>query len=475
MKVLHICSELYPLIKTGGLADVMGALPFAQKAEGMDVRVVLPMYPAVAEKLQHEHSLHLFTFAGHIEIRHAEYQGIGIYLINAPHLFNRNGNPYHNEYYQDYADNYLRFAILGWTGAALAAGADTWWGAADVLHMHDWQAGLAGAYAVAWNLPVKKIFTIHNLAYAGCFDARHMAELQLPHHFFHVDGLEFYGQISYLKAGLYYADEVTAVSPTYAREITDPSMAYGFDGLLQTRAAQQRLHGILNGVDDQVWNPATDSNIAKTYKVGKMQGKKKDKEDLQAEFGLAQNPDAPLLVMVTRLVEQKGADLVVAAAEAMVRKGIQLAVLGSGAPHLEESLRYLAATYPQQIGVKIAYNEALSHRMVAGGDVILVPSRFEPCGLTQLYGLKYGTLPLVRSTGGLADTVVDTTPETQKEKTATGFVFLHADVNGFLYAVDKMLEIWAKPRQWSLIRSTAMQQDFSWQKAAKSYLALYSK
>ncbi|MFC0323922.1 glycogen synthase GlgA [Gallibacterium melopsittaci] len=476
MKVLHICSELYPLIKTGGLADVMGALPFAQQAEGMDVRVVLPMYPTVAEKLpQHEHSLHLFTFAGHIEIRHAEYQGIGIYLINAPHLFNRAGNPYHNEYYQDYADNYLRFAILGWVGAALAAGADTWWGEADVLHMHDWQAGLAGAYAVAWNLPVKKIFTIHNLAYAGLFDARHMAELQLPHHFFHVDGLEFYGQISYLKAGLYYADEITAVSPTYAREITDPSMAYGFDGLLQTRAAQHRLHGILNGVDDQVWNPATDPNLEKTYKIGKMQGKKKDKEALQAEFGLAQNPDAPLLVMVTRLVEQKGADLVIAAAETMVNKGIQLAVLGSGAPHFEESLRHLAATYPSQIGVKIAYNEALSHRMVAGGDVILVPSRFEPCGLTQLYGLKYGTLPLVRATGGLADTVVDTTPDTQKVKTATGFVFLHADVTGFLYAIDKMLDIWQKPRQWSLIRSTAMQQDFSWQKAAKSYLALYQK
>ncbi|MFC0308371.1 glycogen synthase GlgA [Gallibacterium trehalosifermentans] len=476
MKVLHICSELYPLIKTGGLADVMGALPFAQQAEGMDVRVVLPMYPAVAEKLpQHEHSLHLFTFAGHLEIRYVEYQGIGIYLINAPHLFNRSGNPYHNEHYQDYADNYLRFATLGWVGATLAAGADRWWGEADVLHMHDWQAGLAGAYAVAWNLPVKKIFTIHNLAYAGLFDARHMAELQLPHHFFHIDGLEFYGQISYLKAGLYYADEITAVSPTYAREITDPSMAYGFDGLLQTRAAQQRLHGILNGVDDQVWNPATDPNLEKTYKIGKMQGKKKDKEALQAEFGLAQNPDAPLLVMVTRLVEQKGADLVIAAAEAMVNKGIQLAVLGAGAPHFEEALRHLAATYPSQIGVKIAYNEALSHRMVAGGDVILVPSRFEPCGLTQLYGLKYGTLPLVRATGGLADTVVDTTPDSQKAKTATGFVFLHADVNGFLYAIDKMLEIWQKPRQWSVIRSTAMQQDFSWQKAAKYYLALYQK
>lgn len=476
MKVLHICSELYPLIKTGGLADVMGALPFAQQAEGMDVRVVLPMYPAVAEKLpQHQHSLHLFSFAGHIEIRFAEYKGIGIYLINAPHLFDRGGNPYHNEYYQDYADNYLRFATLGWVGASLAAGADQWWGEADVMHMHDWQAGLAAAYATAWQLPLKKIFTIHNLAYAGLFDARHMAELQLPYHFFHVDGLEFYGQISYLKSGVYYADEITAVSPTYAKEITDPSMAYGFDGLLQTRAAQNRLHGILNGVDDQVWNPATDNYIAKTYKHGKMQGKKKDKQALQAEFGLTETESAPLLVMVTRLVEQKGADLVINAAEELINRGVQLAVLGTGAPHFEETLRQLAAKYPQQIGVKIAYNEAISHQMVAGGDVILVPSRFEPCGLTQLYGLKYGTLPLVRATGGLADTVVDTTPETQKQKTATGFVFQFADVQGFLYAVDQMLSVWQKPRQWSLIRSTAMSQDFSWQKAAKSYFALYNK
>lgn len=354
MKVLHVCSELFPLIKTGGLADVMGALPFAQQAAGADVRVVLPMYPAVAEKIGTTgHVAYFHTFAGHIEIRYADFHGVGIYLINAPHLYAREGNPYHDPYYHDYADNYLRFALLGWVGASLAAGADSWWGQVNILHAHDWQAGLACAYLRAWGMPVKTVFTVHNMAYAGVFDPAHLGQIELPGYFFHTNGLEFYGQMSYLKAGLYYADRITTVSPTYAKEITEEANAYGFHGLLQTRAAEHRLSGILNGVDNTVWNPNKDTYLEQTYKHGKMQGKRVNKQALQSIFHLPANPDAALFVMVTRLVEQKGADILLGAAEALLTHDVQLVVLGSGAPYLEEAFSDLAARYPQKVGAKI--------------------------------------------------------------------------------------------------------------------------
>lgn len=475
MKILHICSEMYPLIKTGGLADVMGALPYAQQQAGNEVRVLLPYYPQVAEKLGEAVEVTtLGTFAGIVTLRFAQFNGLGVYVIDAPHLFNRR-LPYYDDNYQDYTDNYRRFALLGYLGAQLAAGLDHWWGRADILHAHDWQAGLACAYLKSWHSPVKSVFTIHNIAYSGRFQAYHLTELGLPWEFFHPNGLEFYGEISYLKAGLYFADRITTVSPTYAREITELIAGGGMHGLLQIRQAEGRLRGILNGVDDSVWNPDTDPNIIAPFRANYMHGKAKNKSELQRYFGLPERKEALLFVMVTRLTEQKGADFLLAKIDDIMQQDVQLIVLGSGSPTLEDALRAAQACYPQHIGVKIGYNEALSHQIIAGGDVILVPSRFEPCGLTQLYGLKYGTLPLVRRTGGLADTVNDSNKENIEKRTATGFVFDYPDANSFFDAVMRAVSLWQKQKLWSSVRQNALTQDFGWAKVAQQYQALYQE
>lgn len=475
MKILHVCSEMYPLIKTGGLADVMGALPYAQQKLGNDVRVLLPLYPQVAEKIGESVEItHIGTFAGMISIRYTELNGLGIYLIDAPHLFARR-LPYYDDNYNDYWDNYKRFALLGLVGAQIASGLDHWWGKADVLHAHDWQGGLSCAYLRAWNSPVKSIFTIHNIAYTGRFQAYHIAELGLPWEFFHPNGLEFYGEMSYLKSGLYFADKITTVSPTYAREITEQIAGAGMHGLLQIRQAEGRLRGILNGVDEEVWNPESDNNIVANYRSNYMHGKAKNKAELQRYFGLPENKDSLLFVMVTRLTEQKGADFLLAKIDEIMQQDVQLVVLGSGSPDLEWALREAQSRYPHKIGVKIGYDEALSHQIIAGGDVILVPSRFEPCGLTQLYGLKYGTLPLVRRTGGLADTVVDSHKESIENRSATGFVFDHPNADSFADAVHRAISLWKKNKLWSSVRQNALAQDFGWAKVAQQYQALYSE
>lgn len=475
MKILHVCSELYPLLKTGGLADVLGALPQAQNQIGLDARVLLPAYPAITAGIPHTQVVVEFdNFAGHVVLRYGEYNGVGIYLIDAPHLYGREGNPYHNAYYNDYGDNYKRFALLGWVGAELATGLDSWW-RAEVVHAHDWHAGLCAAYLFNKGRPAKSVFTIHNLAYQGQFSYHHLYEIGLPAGMFNVDGLELFGQISYLKSGLFYSDASTAVSPTYAEEITTPEFAYGLQGLLSGLKAQGRLVGILNGVDENIWHPNVDQYIPHHYKLKYMTGKKKNKAELQAFFNLPQDESALAFVMVTRLTEQKGVDLLIESADEIVKQGGQLMVLGSGAPHLEQGIRELTVQYPDNIAVKIGYDEALSHLMVAGGDVILVPSRFEPCGLTQLYGLQYGTLPLVRKTGGLADTVVDSTSESIKARTATGFVFESATPEALRHCLQRAFALWQKLRAWAMVRTDAMEQDFSWRKAAEQYRTLYER
>lgn len=474
MKILHVCSEMYPLLKTGGLADVMGALPHAQQAAGEDVRVLIPCYPQVARQIGHSNVVAVrHTFAGTITLRQTHYHGLNIYLLDAPQCFAREGNPYHDAGYHDYTDNFRRFALLAYIGAQLAEGLDDWWGRADILHAHDWQAGLACAYLRYWQSPVKSIFTIHNIAYPGRFQAHHLPDIELPWRMYSTEGLEFLGEISYLKAGLYYADRITTVSPTYAREITSPLAGGGMHGLLADRAHEGRLRGILNGVDDAVWNPASDTLICANYDADNPQGKAANKTALQRSFALTEDKNALLMIMITRLAEQKGADLVLAAIDDLMADNIQLAILGSGDPGLQQGFADAVARYPGKLGVHIGYDEALSHHMLAGGDVILVPSRFEPCGLTQLYGLKYGTLPLVRRTGGLADTVVDSNADNLANGSATGFVFEHADSAGLRYACAQALALWDKPEPWQAVRRHAMQQDFGWARAARDYQTLY--
>lgn len=470
MKILHATSELYPLIKTGGLADVLGALPLAQAAQGDCVRVVLPYYREVREKLPFTAEVaRRDTFGGYVVIRFAQYQNIGLYLIDAPHLYDRAGNPYHNEYYQDYPDNVVRFGVLGWAAAAIATGIDPLWGKADVLHAHDWQAGLAPAYLTAWHRnDVKSVFTIHNIAYQGCFHAKHIDDVWLPHWMLHTEGIEFYGQISFLKAGLYYADHVSTVSPTYAREITEPIGAYGMDGLLQARWAQGKLSGILNGVDETIWQPATDPNLCQQYDIQTINKKSANKLTIQQHFHLNTQPENLLTVMVSRLTSQKGADFLLHSLQILLPENphLQFVLLGSGEPEWEHAFGELATHYPNQVGVYIGYHESLAHQLIGGADVILVPSRFEPCGLTQLYGLKYGTLPLVRNTGGLADTVKNGT---------TGFVFDDANADALKHAFETALNTWQKPKIWATLRENAMKQDFSWCKVAEQYKMLYQQ
>ncbi|CAI2008831.1 Glycogen synthase [Serratia fonticola] len=475
MQVLHVCSEMFPLLKTGGLADVVGALPTAQIAAGADVRVLLPAFPDVRNGIPDTVLVaEIDSFAGRVGLRYGTYHGVGVYLIDAPWLYDRPGSPYHDQSMYAYPDNHRRFALLGWMACELAKGLDHYW-RPKLVHAHDWHAGLACAYLAANGHPARSIFTVHNLAYQGLFSAHHMAELWLPSSFLNIYGLEFYGQMSFLKAGLYYADHITAVSPTYAREITLPEFGYGMEGLLQERQRQGRLSGILNGVDDKIWDPSHDARLAARYDANSLKNKAKNKVHLQKAMGLQVDESLPLFAVVSRLTNQKGLDLVLEALPALLEQGGQLVVLGAGDAVLQQAFLAAAADYPEQVGVQIGYHDAFSHRIIGGADVILVPSRFEPCGLTQLYGLKYGTLPLVRRTGGLADTVVDCALENLADGTASGFMFDDCNAVALGNAIRRALVLWSRPRHWHHVQRHAMSLDFGWQVAAKEYLSLYQR
>jgi len=475
MQVLHVCSEIFPLLKTGGLADVIGALPAAQIAGGVETRVLLPAFPDIRRGIVDAQVVaHRDTFAGHMTLLYGHFNGVGIYLIDAPHLYDRPGSPYHDTNQFAYTDNVHRFALLGWVGAEMACGLDPFWHP-DIVHAHDWHAGLVPAYLEARGRPAKSVFTVHNLAYQGLFFAHHMHEIDLPWSFYDMNGLEFNGQISYLKAGLYYADHITAVSPTYAREITEPQFAYGMEGLLRQRHREGRLSGILNGVDEKIWDPAHDLLLASRYTRDTLEEKAENKRQLQVAMGLKVNDKAPLFAVVSRLTSQKGLDLVLEALPGLLEQGGQLALLGAGDSVMQEGFLAAAAEHPGQVGVQIGYHEAFSHRIMGGADVILVPSRFEPCGLTQLYGLKYGTLPLVRRTGGLADTVSDSSLENLADGIASGFVFEDSNAWSLLRAIRRAFVLWSRPSLWRFVQRQAMGMDFSWQVAAHSYRDLYQR
>ena len=475
MQVLHVCSEIFPLLKTGGLADVVGALPAAQIAEGIDTRVLLPGFPDLKKGIPDtEVVARLQTFAGYVELLYGQFDGVGIYLIDAPGLYDRPGSPYHDESQFAYTDNYLRFALLGWIGCELACGLDPYW-RPEVVHAHDWHAGLTCAYLAARGRPAKSVFTVHNLAYQGLFAAKHMDDIQLPWSFFNMFGLEFFGQISYLKDGLFYADHITAVSPTYAREITLPEYGYGMEDLLKQRQLEGRLTGILNGVDPAIWDPAQDLLLNARYNRDVLDAKVENKRQLQITMGLKIDDKVPVFAVVSRLTKQKGLDLVLEALPGLLEQGGQLVLLGAGDAVLQQGFLAAAAEYPGQVGVQIGYHEAFSHRIMGGADVIMVPSRFEPCGLTQLYGLKYGTLPLVRRTGGLADTVNDSSLENLADGMASGFVFEDSNAWSLLRAIRRAFVLWSRPSLWRYVQRQAMGMDFSWQVAAVAYRDLYQR
>ncbi|MDH6168914.1 starch synthase [Variovorax boronicumulans] len=484
MRILQVSAELFPLLKTGGLADIAGALPLALMAEGEDARVLLPGFPAIVAGVRDLAPVADFTApwgerfglrAGHIAIDGAP--PISAYVIDAPALYDRPGNPYEDTARQPYADNHRRFALLGWAAAQLAQGLDPAW-QPEVVHAHDWHAALAPAYIAfarrAGQPRVGTVFTVHNLAYQGIFAPWNFTDLGLPGPAFHMNGLEYHGQVSYMKAGLYFADQLTTVSPTYALEIQTPEQGCGLDGLLRQRSGV--LTGILNAVDDKVWNPASDAALVQGYHTPEgrhMAGKARCKAVLQHQLGLAERPDAPLFILVSRLTEQKGLHLVLGGLNALLAQGGQLALLGSGEAWLEEAFRQRAAAAPESVSVTIGYNEALAHQLFGAGDVTLVPSLFEPCGLTQMYGLKYGSLPLVRRVGGLADTVVDSTLEDMASGEATGFVFDRFDGADYERALRRAFALYDRAPDWRRVRGHAMRRPADWATAAAQYIDVY--
>ncbi|MCM2296405.1 glycogen synthase GlgA [Rhodoferax sp.] len=477
MKVLQISAEIFPLLKTGGLADIAGALPGALNAVGCAVRVLLPGFAPIMADLQSASVLtELMTPWGErVLLRQGVLGSLGIpaYVIDAPHLYVRAGTPYEDAQRQPHHDNHLRFALLGWVAAQLACGLDPHWQPA-VVHSHDWHAALTSAYLAfgpTQGRRVASVYTVHNLAYQGVFAPIHFFDLGLPTSAFSVNGLEFHGQLSFMKAGLYYADHITTVSPTYAKEIQTPEQGCGLDGLLRARASD--LSGILNAVDEAVWNPATDAAIPHRFDAKKPAGKARCKAALQQELGLAIQPDAPLFGVVSRLTEQKGLHLVLAVLDDLIARGGQLVVLGNGDAKLESAFKARAVANPQAVSVRIGYDEACAHRIFAATDVTLVPSRFEPCGLTQMYGLKYGSLPLVHRVGGLADTVVDCALEHLADGTANGFDFVEFTPQALDRAVRRALALYARKEEWRRVRQHAMQQELGWDKAAAQYVALY--
>lgn len=476
-RILQVGAEIFPLVKTGGLGDVIGALPQALVRQGLDVRLLLPGYPALRQPLadaQRVCTLGPAFGAASIEILLGRLPGIAVpaYIIDAPSLYERPGNPYVDSQGKEWADNALRFGLLGWVAAHLGLGdIDRNW-RPQLVHGHDWHAGLAATYLALHPQPsCRSVFTVHNLAFAGLFERDLLPALLLPQDSFGLDGVEFHSEGSMLKAGLQYADAITTVSPTYAREIRTPEFGSGLEGVIVHRAAH--LHGILNGVDYAIWNPATDRHLEVRFDHKRIALKAAAKAALQKQLGLAPDPAALLIGVVSRLTQQKGIDLLLQALPALLAEGAQLALLGSGDAILENGCRALAAAAPSQVAVRFAYDEPLAHRIIGCSDVIAVPSRFEPCGLTQLYALRYGTLPLVRRVGGLADTVTDANDAALAADIATGFVFDSATPAALLQAARRALALHRQPVQWHKLMKRAMAQDFSWDGAAAHYAALY--
>ncbi|MFM7253321.1 MAG: glycogen synthase GlgA [Ilumatobacteraceae bacterium] len=487
MKVLFVSSECYPLVKTGGLADVVGALPPALRGLGVEAHVLLPAYPGVLAQVDAQLAIAKWSdmFGGPATlVTGVAPTGARLFVVVAPHLFDREGGgPYAGPDGRDWPDNHLRFGALSRAAADIALGRVQWlypdaaW-RPDVVHLHDWQAALTAAYLHYDPRPSAPatLLTIHNLAFQGQFPLSTTRELGLPSEAERLDGLEFYGNLSFLKAGVSWCDHVSTVSPTYAAEIVTPEHGMGFDGLLRSRAGS--LTGIVNGIDDALWNPGTDAALVPPYahySARALDAKAANRRALQAELGLEQRDDAPLFCVISRLTHQKGIDVLAAAMPALAARGAQFAVLGAGERELEDALRRAAENLPGRVAVVIGYDESLSHRLQAGSDAIVVPSRFEPCGLTQLYGLRYGTLPVVSRVGGLADTVIDANPAALSAKAATGFQFHPVDVDALAHALGRACDLFADRAAWRAVQQQAMASDVGWSTAAAQYRDLYER
>jgi len=479
MDILFCTSEAYPLIKTGGLADVSGSLPKALLQLEHDIRLVLPAYPAAVQRAEGLTEISRLTLSGcadpvRILRTRLPDSEVPVYLVDAPAFFNRAGNPYVQADGTDWPDNAERFALFARACVALALGrGDPGW-RPQLVHCNDWQTGLVPVLLSQEASRPATLFSIHNLSYQGLFPAATMKALDLPDTLWSIDGLEFYNMLSFIKGGIANADWVTTVSPTYAREICEEEFGYGLEGLLSYRSG--RLTGILNGIDADIWNPTTDRWIARRYDVHTLQNKLFNKFTLQRDNGLEVSSQPMLLGYLGRLVTQKGVDLMLDILDTLLEQPVQLVMLGTGDPKLEEQLREAAQSHPRKLAVQIGYDEAAAHRIEAGADALLMPSRFEPCGLNQMYSQLYGTVPIVRRTGGLADTVVDFNEKTMAEHTATGFCFDEDNPEGLLATCLSALSMYRNDRvDWWKLVIAGMQRDFSWTASAARYSELYHR
>ena len=472
MKVLSVVSEIYPLVKTGGLGDVAGALPLALAEHGVEMLTLVPGYPPVMAKLPRGDEIMTFAdvFGGPARVLSSRAEGLPLLVIDAPHLFSRAGTPYVAANGQEWPDNAFRFGALSWIAARLGLGEVPAF-TPDIVHCHDWQAGLVPAYLTFEGAKhVRTVMTVHNLAYQGKFPAELLTALRLPPESFRIDGVEYYGGIGFLKAGLQFADRISTVSPTYAVEICTPENGQGLDGLLRARAGV--LSAIANGIDTMVWDPRYDTRIPVRFGPNTISGRAGNTAELRRRFALENGAGQLLIGIVSRLVSQKGLDILIEAAPSLLDQGAQFAILGTGDSELERQLTLLAMTYPGQVGCIIGYDEELAHLVQAGADALLVPSRFEPCGTTQLCAMRYGAVPVVSKVGGLADTVADV--DHSALDTATGIHISPVTKKALEIAGQRALALWADKEQWQRIQQNGMRTDVSWKKPAEQYARLYS-
>ena len=460
-KVLYISSEAFPLIKTGGLADVAGSLPVALLKESQDVRLLLPAYSQVLDKISSSKLVAECTYYNlPVQILETKLPGsnVIVWLVDCPVLFNRPGGPYADSNGQAWPDNALRFAVFCHAAVDISLNKQT---------------GLVPALLSLQPERPVTIFTIHNLAYQGVFDRQTFNDLHLPVELWHMHGVEFYDYFSFIKGGLAYADKITTVSPSYAREILQPEFGYGLDGLLQNRV--HHLSGILNGIDEKHWNPGTDIHLAQKYNRRSLSKKPLNKTALQKQLSLPVDANIPMIGMISRLVQQKGLDIILQSLPSLLTMPIQLVILGTGEAHYEQQLIEWANRHTERFKVIIGYDESLSHMIEAASDIYLMPSTFEPCGLNQMYSLRYGTLPIATNVGGLADTVVNASEENIEDGTANGFILKNQTATALLAAVQHALSLYQQPQLWRQLQTNAMSEDFSWVSSADHYISLYQQ
>ena len=476
LKVLVVAAEVHPLVKTGGLADVTAALPAALRKLAVDARILMPAYRGVTDRMRTRvvcRPFEALPTVRKVRVLEGPLPGtdVPVYLVDCPTLYDRQGGPYADQYGRDHWDNALRFGTLCRVAAAATVGRGLGDWRPDVVHGHDWHAGLAPGYLeFDGRASAASVFTIHNLAFQGNFDhkVRHALDIDSPA--FHMDGLEFHGHLSFMKSGIYYADEVTTVSPTYARQITEPELGCGMDGILRRHAAH--LTGILNGIDLEEWDPGADPALRATYSADDLSGKRACKEDLCESMEL--DADGPVIGMLGRMTAQKGWDLFLNAARTLVEAGARLAMIGEGNPDYEAQIEVLTRRFPGRIGHLATFREDSAHRLVAGCDMLVVPSRFEPCGLVQMYALRYGTLPIVHATGGLVDSVAQITSGSIADGSGTGFLFHQPTPAALAETALEAIALYGRaPGVWRAAQRNAMAVDLGWRQAADQYVAVY--